>query len=63
MVRRILNDAMAGNPREFKRFLDLMERAGLFRREAAQSRGPIIVKTRPSAVSDTPELSAPNKNS
>ncbi|QIP01712.1 DUF5681 domain-containing protein [Bradyrhizobium symbiodeficiens] len=44
MVRRILHDAMAGDPREFKRFIDLMERSRLILRAAPKSIGPIIVK-------------------
>ncbi|MCK1303412.1 hypothetical protein IVB33_39595 [Bradyrhizobium sp. 24] len=44
MVRRILHDAMAGDPREFKKFIDLMERSGLIRRSTPKSIGPIIVK-------------------
>lgn len=44
IVRRILKDAMAGDPRQFKKFLDLLERAGLILRATAKSTGPIIVK-------------------
>ncbi|PDT83336.1 hypothetical protein CO669_33450 [Bradyrhizobium sp. Y36] len=44
IVRRILKDAMAGNPREFKKFLDLLERTGLILRATARNTGPIIVK-------------------
>ena len=44
IVRRVLKDAMAGDPRQFKKFLDLLERAGLILRATAKSTGPIIVK-------------------
>lgn len=50
IVRRILKDAMAGDPRQFKKFLDLLERAGLILRATAKSTGPIIVKRVPTAV-------------
>lgn len=44
MVRRILHNAMEGDPSEFKRFIDLMERSRLILRPAAKYAGPIIVK-------------------
>lgn len=50
IVRRILKDAMAGDPRQFKKFLDLLERAGLIMQATAKSPGPIIVKLARTAV-------------
>lgn len=62
IVRRILHDAMAGDPREFKRFLDLMERSGLVRRAAPKSAGPIIVKRAQSFKPNAELPHEPNKN-
>ena len=42
LLIQLLNSAAAGNQRDFSRFVSLMKRAGMFRKEAPQGGGRVI---------------------
>jgi hypothetical protein len=47
IVIRLLNDALAGNQKAFRRFLDLLDRSGLKRTEPPQTVKNVFYESRP----------------